>query len=86
MSTEVRAFERPSELIGSYRIDGRIASGGMGVGYRAAHTILPRRAAIKVLHAGMANTHSAGERLLQEARILDAGFAGQPSILGKAVC
>ncbi len=44
----------------------------MGTVYRATHTILPRSAAIKVLHADMIGTHSAVERMLQEARILEA--------------
>jgi eukaryotic-like serine/threonine-protein kinase len=59
------------ELVGSYRIDELIADGGMGAVYRATHTILPRRAALKVLHARLVGQHAAGERMLQEARILE---------------
>jgi serine/threonine-protein kinase len=62
----------PSQIIGSYLVDEPIASGGMGTVYRASHTVLPRRAAIKVLHAHMIGTQSATTRMLQEARILAA--------------
>jgi eukaryotic-like serine/threonine-protein kinase len=58
-----------SEIIGSYRIDGLIGSGGMGSVYRADHLILARRAAIKVLNTGGLDK-SLADRLLQEARIL----------------
>jgi serine/threonine-protein kinase len=59
------------DLVGNYRIEGVIADGGMGVVYRAKHTILPRRAAVKVLHPSLVGTWSASERMLQEARVLE---------------
>jgi serine/threonine protein kinase len=67
----MRAELGASDLIGSYRIEGTIASGGMGVVYRAAHVLLPRPAAIKVLRADVVGMRSATERMLQEARILE---------------
>ena len=67
------------DLVGNYRIEGVIADGGMGVVYRAKHTILPRRAAVKVLHPSLVGTWSASERMLQEARVLESIAA--PSVV-----
>jgi serine/threonine protein kinase len=44
----------------------------MGTVYEAVHEVLPRRAAIKVLHGYLLGKWAARERLFQEARILDA--------------
>ncbi len=73
MVAELHTSERIPEVIGSYRIDEQIACGGMGSVYRAHHLVLDRAAAIKVLHGGMIDdSSSAVERMLQEARILEA--------------
>jgi len=58
--------------VGSYRLERAIAEGGMASVYEAVHEILPRRAAIKVLHRFLLDRWAARERLLQEARILEA--------------
>ncbi len=68
----MRAELQSADVVGSYRIDQEIASGGMGIVYRAEHLFLPRKAAIKVMHPNLLNTQSAVERMLQEARILEA--------------
>ncbi len=60
------------DMVGNYRLEGVIADGGMGVVYRAVHAILPRRAAIKVLHPEMLGKWSASERMLQEARVMES--------------
>jgi serine/threonine-protein kinase len=67
------------DLVGNYRIEGVIADGGMGVVYRAKHTILPRRAAVKVLHPSLVGQWSSSERMLQEARVLESIAA--PSVV-----
>ncbi|MBX3158068.1 MAG: serine/threonine protein kinase [Deltaproteobacteria bacterium] len=66
-------------IVGSYRIDGPLAEGGMGAVYAASHLVLPRRAAVKVLHASMVGRRSAVERTLQEAQIMET-IAG-PSVV-----
>ena len=60
-----------SELIGSYRLQQELGRGGMGIVFEAAHAILPRRAAIKIMHAGQHARHAMAARMLQEAAILE---------------
>jgi serine/threonine-protein kinase len=57
--------------IGSYVISELIAEGGMGSIYAATHTVLSRKAAVKVLRTEMVALRSAREGLLKEAQILD---------------
>ena len=59
-------------LVGGYRVERPLADGGMATVYDAVHTVLPRRAAIKVLHRHLLGKWAARERLFQEARILEA--------------
>jgi serine/threonine protein kinase len=66
-----RGLLAPGTRVGSYRIERQIADGGMGTVYEAVHVILPRRAAIKVLHRYLLGKWAARERLFQEARILE---------------
>jgi len=58
--------------IGGYRVNRLLAEGGMAVVYEASHLILPRRAALKVMHAHLTTTPQAAQRILQEACILEA--------------
>jgi len=62
----------PGTVVGSYRLGRKIARGGMGMVYEAAHVILPRRAAVKVMHPEMVEHPIATQRMLQEACILEA--------------
>src|SRR6185436_12956781 len=54
--------------IGRYRIDARIARGGMGVLYRAEHTGLGRTAALKVIAPELAGNRDYRLRFEREAR------------------
>jgi tetratricopeptide (TPR) repeat protein/TolB-like protein len=58
-------------LIGSYRIDGPLGAGGMGVVYRATDTRLNRPAAIKVLPENLADPE-ARRRFQREAQMVSS--------------
>ncbi len=61
----------PDTVVGSYRIVREIGRGGMGTVYEARHAILPRRAAIKVMHAELRRQPGMATRVVQEAAILE---------------
>ncbi|HUJ57511.1 MAG TPA: serine/threonine-protein kinase [Kofleriaceae bacterium] len=61
----------PNSLVGSYRLVKEIGRGGMGVVYQAEHIVLPRRAAIKVMHATLRRLPGMATRMVQEAAILE---------------
>jgi serine/threonine-protein kinase len=54
------------ETLGTYRIVSEIGEGGMGVVYAAEHTLIGRKAAVKVLRKDLAGEHV--ERFFNEAR------------------
>ena len=58
-------------IVGSYRIIREIGRGGMGSVYEAEHTVLPRRAAIKVMHGELKRHPGMASRMVQEAAILE---------------
>ncbi|MEU9325465.1 Stk1 family PASTA domain-containing Ser/Thr kinase [Streptomyces canus] len=55
-------------LDGRYRVDARIAVGGMATVYRALDTRLDRVLALKVMHPGLAADGSFVERFIREAK------------------
>jgi eukaryotic-like serine/threonine-protein kinase len=55
-------------LDGKYRIDRRLAEGGMGVVFVAEHLMLKKPVAVKVLHATLGDQPEAVERFTIEAR------------------
>lgn len=61
----------PDSLVGSYRIVKEIGRGGMATVYEATHTVLPRRAAVKVMHEELLRHPGMTTRLVQEAAILE---------------
>ena len=71
MTSESLAELGPDSIVGSYRIVKEIGRGGMGIVYEAAHTILPRRAAIKVMHKDLRRQPGMASRMVQEAAILE---------------
>jgi serine/threonine-protein kinase len=58
-------------LIGSYRIIREIGHGGMGTVYECKHVVLPRRAAVKVMHRDLLRLPGMTTRVVQEATILE---------------
>lgn len=58
------------QQLGSYRIEGRLGSGAMGVVYRATHVKTGNPAAVKVVLSEYLGRGNAGERFEREAEIL----------------
>jgi eukaryotic-like serine/threonine-protein kinase len=85
----------PGQLFGNYQVLRLIGEGGFGEVYEAENTLLRRRAAIKVLHAGFVRDEALVRRFMNEARaasgihhpniveVFDAGLTpeGEPYIL-----
>jgi len=66
-------------LGGRYRVMRRLSQGGMGVVYEATQEDLGRRVALKVMHPGLAQSHTAIERFRREA--LAAAALSHPHIV-----
>lgn len=58
--------------VGSYRVHRVIAEGDVATVHEAAHLVLPRRAAVKILRPEVNASPQAGQRLLREACVLEA--------------
>jgi serine/threonine protein kinase len=71
MMSEPIATLGQDSLVGAYRIVKELGRGGMATVYEAAHTVLPRRAALKVMHAELLRQPGMATRLVQEAAILE---------------
>ncbi len=56
--------------LGAYRIESELGRGGMGVVYKAVHTVLNKPVAIKVMGVAFSANQQAIERLLAEGRAL----------------
>jgi serine/threonine-protein kinase len=61
----------PDQVVGSYRLVREIGRGGMATVYEARHVMLPRRAAIKVMHGELRKHPGMATRVVQEASILE---------------
>ncbi|GAA3370420.1 Stk1 family PASTA domain-containing Ser/Thr kinase [Streptomyces sannanensis] len=67
-------------LDGRYRVDARIAVGGMATVYRAVDTRLDRVLALKVMHPGLAADGSFVERFIREAK--SVARLAHPNVVG----
>ncbi len=60
------------QTLGTYRIERELGRGGMGAVYAAVHTILGRRAAVKVLLAELSRNEQVVQRFFNEAKAATA--------------
>ena len=60
------------ETLGSYTVERELGRGGMGAVYAAVHTLLGRRAAVKVLLGQLSSDEAAVQRFFNEARAASA--------------
>jgi serine/threonine-protein kinase len=67
-------------LDGRYRVEARIAVGGMATGYRAVDTRLDRVLALKVMHPTLAADGSFVERFIREAK--SVARLSHPNVVG----
>lgn len=67
-------------LDGRYRVDARIAVGGMATVYRAVDTRLDRELALKVMHPALATDASFVERFIREAK--SVARLSHPNVVG----
>jgi serine/threonine-protein kinase len=56
------------EVVGGYKISAKIGEGGMGVVFLAHHTIMGRRAVVKVLRSQLSSNREMVQRFFNEAR------------------
>jgi putative nucleotidyltransferase with HDIG domain len=72
LSEETQVLSKPANLVGQvvggYRLVTALRSGGMGTVYYAEHTVIGRRAAVKVLHPEVSRNPQLVARFLVEAR------------------
>jgi serine/threonine-protein kinase len=59
------------EVVGDWRIEQKLAAGGMGTVYAAVHTAIGKHAAIKVVHHDVMRRGVTVERFLLEARVVN---------------
>ena len=72
MSEGTQVISKPASLVGQvvggYRLVTALRSGGMGTVYYAEHTVIGRRAAVKILHPEVSRNPQLVSRFLVEAR------------------
>lgn len=56
------------EVVGNFRITDKLATGGMGVVYKAEHLLIGKKAAVKLLKRALSENRDVVERFFQEAR------------------
>ncbi|MFT3692783.1 MAG: protein kinase [Kofleriaceae bacterium] len=70
--TATMARFAPDSRVGDYRIERELRSEDTGMVYIAKHLVLPRRAALKVMHPAQAYMRALAVQILREACVLEA--------------
>jgi eukaryotic-like serine/threonine-protein kinase len=61
----------PGQVVGEYRIEGKLGEGGFGAVYRAVHPLIGKHAAIKVLNRQYSANPQMVSRFISEARAVN---------------
>ena len=69
----------PGTLVGEYRVEHKLADGGMATVYAAVHPVIGKRAAIKVISPSLCTDAEAVGRFIAEARAVNR--IGHPNIV-----
>ena len=76
----------PGMRIGDYRIDRELGTEETCVVYLGLHAVLPRQAAVKVMHRGVEPARPAAARVLREASLLESlSHPGIPRVFECAI-
>ncbi len=59
------------QMVGEYRIEGKLGQGGFGAVYRAVHPLIGKAAAVKVLHKQFSSNPQMVSRFIAEARAVN---------------
>jgi serine/threonine-protein kinase len=59
------------QVVGEYRVEGKLGEGGFGAVYRAVHPLIGKAAAIKVLHRQYSSNPQMVSRFIAEARAVN---------------
>ena len=72
---------RTSQMVGAYRVERAIGSGGMGWVYRAHHVLESRTVALKIMREDQLRQDRAVDRMMREALVLaTVGHPGIPQL------
>ncbi len=61
----------PGQVVGEYRVEGKLGEGGFGAVYRAVHPLIGKTAAIKILHRQFSSNPQMLSRFIAEARAVN---------------
>jgi serine/threonine-protein kinase len=59
------------QVVGEYRVEGKLGEGGFGAVYRAVHPVIGKAAAVKVLHKQYSSNPQMVSRFIAEARAVN---------------
>ncbi len=62
---------QPGQVVGEYRVEGKLGEGGFGAVYRAVHPLIGKTAAIKLLHRQFSSNPQMVSRFVAEARAVN---------------
>jgi serine/threonine-protein kinase len=62
---------KPGDMVGEYRVEGKLGEGGFGTVYRAVHPVIGKTCALKALHRQFSSNPQMVSRFIAEARAVN---------------